>query len=200
MSIAKTGTKIGEIIGIHTIKDIELICNLLQNGKSPSFISKNYKYNRNFIEDIKNRKTWKYISKNYNFDNINSYSEFEKPVVQYDLYLNKINEYDNIKIASIITGTNQNMIGKSCSNKAKSAGGFIWFYKDEDSIDNIIKKKEFIGHNKNIIQYDIDGNFIKHWDTVSQASKQLNIDPSAIIKVCKLKQKTTNGFVFKYAS
>lgn len=51
---------------------------------------------------------------------------------------------------------------------------------------------------KPIIQYDLNENFIKEWESASQASKELKIDNGYIVSCCKGKQKQCKGFVFKY--
>lgn len=51
---------------------------------------------------------------------------------------------------------------------------------------------------KAIVQYDLNMNFIKEWECVKYASKELNIDHSCIIKCCKGKYKTIGGFKWKY--
>ena len=60
------------------------------------------------------------------------------------------------------------------------------------------KKKISIGHSKVILQYDLDGSFIREWPSISNAAKELNIDNSAITKVCKGTLQKTKGFVFRY--
>lgn len=52
---------------------------------------------------------------------------------------------------------------------------------------------------KKICQYDIDGNFIKEWNGLSDASKSLNISISQISKCCTNRIKHANNFIFKYA-
>ena len=49
-----------------------------------------------------------------------------------------------------------------------------------------------------ITQYDINGNFIKQWDAISDASKILNIPTTNISKCCKGQIFTINGFIFLY--
>ena len=49
-----------------------------------------------------------------------------------------------------------------------------------------------------VLQYDLDGNFIKEWECAKYASRTLNLHGPNIAKVCKGKYKTTGGFVFKY--
>jgi len=207
ISIGNTGTKHGEATGEYSIESIHFICKLLQNGLSPSKISQEYGFNRMTVSDIKTKKVWKYISKNYNFDNIDSYCTFEREVVQYDLSFNKISNYKSIRDAHNITNANETAIGECCKNKSKTAKNFIWFYKGEDTEENILIKKEFVTSyhsktdhfNKEIIQIDKDGNKIRQWNSLSQASRGLNIDLSSITKNCKGKLKQVKGYYFKYA-
>lgn len=50
-----------------------------------------------------------------------------------------------------------------------------------------------------VLQYDLDGNFIKKWDYIRQASNELNIDHSNISGCCNGKYKTAYGYVWRYA-
>lgn len=49
-----------------------------------------------------------------------------------------------------------------------------------------------------VIQLDLQGNFIKEWDSAKTAGKTLNISPTNIANCCKDKQKTTGKFKWKY--
>lgn len=40
---------------------------------------------------------------------------------------------------------------------------------------------------------------IKMWNSISEASRQLNVANSLIVRVCKGCRKTTRGFIWKYA-
>lgn len=51
---------------------------------------------------------------------------------------------------------------------------------------------------KPVNQYDLNGNFIQSFQSISKASQILNIDSSSISKACRGKLKTTGGFIFKY--
>lgn len=59
-------------------------------------------------------------------------------------------------------------------------------------------KKSF-ATSKRIEQYDLDGNFIKSYHSIREASRQTNIEDKAIIQVAKGLYKQWNGFVWKYA-
>lgn len=54
------------------------------------------------------------------------------------------------------------------------------------------------GHKRKIVQYDLEMNEIKKYDTIKEASIILNISLSCIKDVLKTKQKSTKGFIFKY--
>ena len=56
-----------------------------------------------------------------------------KPVKQYDKNMNYIASYDSIKEASEKTNANKGDIGKVCIGKRKSAGGYVWRWKEEET-------------------------------------------------------------------
>lgn len=63
-------------------------------------------------------------------------------------------------------------------------------------------KKYGKNHNraKKVNQYDLDGNFIRTWDCIKEASDKLNICSSGIVMCCKNNKKYNNagGFIWKY--
>jgi len=52
-----------------------------------------------------------------------------KVVLQFDLNMNYLGEFENIRQASLVTKTNDSTIRNCCKGKCQSAGGFIWKYK-----------------------------------------------------------------------
>lgn len=54
------------------------------------------------------------------------------------------------------------------------------------------------GHKRKIIQFDLNMNEIKRYETIKSASNELNISLSCIKDVLKEKQKSSKGFIFKY--
>jgi len=51
---------------------------------------------------------------------------------------------------------------------------------------------------KPIAQYDLEGNLIKEYPSIKEASRQTHIEDKAIIQVAKGMYKQWNGFVWKY--
>ena len=51
---------------------------------------------------------------------------------------------------------------------------------------------------KPILQFDLNNNFIKEWNSMRNASRELNINISTITRCCKGIFKTAGGYVWKY--
>lgn len=51
---------------------------------------------------------------------------------------------------------------------------------------------------KPIIQYDLQRNFIKEWESAISVKRELNFDNSSITKCCKGKRKIAYGFIWGY--
>lgn len=85
-----------------------------------------------------------------------------------------------------------------------------WTTESENSIHNfkVLKHKGnrlgFLGkknkNSKNVYQYSLQGKLIKKWDSVSDASRELNLTNSCISRVCNGNYTKNNyaGFIWKY--
>ena len=74
--------------------------------------------------------------------------------------------------------------------------------KSNNNISEINKKRTGTNNprHKSVLQFSKDGNFIKKWDFIKQASDELKIDRSDITKCCKGKKKSAGGFMWSYES
>ncbi len=61
-------------------------------------------------------------------------------------------------------------------------------------IDSV--KRSALAHSRKVLQYSLDGEFIKEWESIASAFKNLHI--SNIILCCKGIYKTAGGFKWKY--
>jgi hypothetical protein len=66
-------------------------------------------------------------------------------------------------------------------------------------------KKHLIGKfskehpkSKTVCQFDLAGRFIKEWDSINDASNELNIDCSSISKCCLKNRNKAGGYIWKY--
>lgn len=55
-------------------------------------------------------------------------------------------------------------------------------------------------HSKSLLQYDLNGNFIKEWPSTMEVERQMNFKNTAISACCLGKTKTAYGYKWKYAS
>ena len=53
---------------------------------------------------------------------------------------------------------------------------------------------------KPINQYDLEGNFIKRWDSTKDAGDTLGFQRASITNCCRKKLKTAHKFIWKYAN
>lgn len=79
-------------------------------------------------------------------------------------------------------------------------------HKDRNPSNNNVDNLEWCDNTYNqrysnsmsVLQYDINGEFIKKWDSLSDVTRELGIPTTNLSKCCKSKIKTINGFVFLY--
>lgn len=70
------------------------------------------------------------------------------------------------------------------------------------AIDTGLWNSSMNGMSKPVNQYDFEGNFIRRHETIAEAVKKIGFKPSsksAITRVCQGKQKTSGGYLWKYA-
>ena len=70
--------------------------------------------------------------------------------------------------------------------------------KPEGFSERISKPKVKNFNNKIILQFGLDGNFIKEWPSAREVERELKISNSAINCCLKQKTKTSGGYIWKY--
>ena len=122
-------------------------------------------------------------------------NNYTRKIVQYDLQMNKIKDYSSIAEASKELNIGNSNIRGILNNYRKSAGGFIFKYlEDNNHYDMVIPNNR----NRKVIQYDLQMNIIKIFNSIVEASKELNIHKNNIWGVITNYRKTAGGFMFKY--
>lgn len=84
-------------------------------------------------------------------------------------------------------------------------------HKDEDKTNNKVENLEWCTHKYNnnygkntkklckpVIQYDLDGNFIKEYYGANEASRQTGILCTSICKCCRGERKKSGNYIWKY--
>lgn len=115
-----------------------------------------------------------------------------KAVDMYDINSNFIKSYISITEASIDTGVNNSNIQDCCVGRLKSAGNFIWCYKDEKP--KIYKNKTL----RSVIQYDMNMNYITDYNSLIDAEKATGAKSNCIQMCCVGSYKSSGGFIWKY--
>ena len=178
----------------------DLSGNFIREFDSVISISDEYGYNSGNIASCcrgvavsANGYIWRYKDEFLEID-LDKLNYQKRKVKQYDLNGNFIKSYDSIKEAASF-GFNEGNIQDCCVYRLKSHRGFIWRYF-EDLPPSKYKNKTI----KSILQYDMSGNFIKEWDSIANASKELKIGSNCITTCCKGKYKSSGGYIWKYKS
>jgi hypothetical protein len=115
----------------------------------------------------------------------------KKVVLQYDLCGNLIKEWSSLSEIDL----NISNIANCCRGIAKSAGGYIWRYKDEFIEININKLNDKI---RPVRQYDLSGNFIKEYSSIRE-TLDCGFNDSNVQSCCVGKQKSHKGFIWRYS-
>ena len=121
-----------------------------------------------------------------------------KPVDQFNLNGKFIQRYNSITEAARTLNIDNSLISRCTSGENKTATGFMWKFAGNEIVDKIeIPKKKKGG--KLVDQYDMDGNFIKSFDSIAEAGKFINRHPSQISRCCNGKAKTCYGCIWKFS-
>jgi len=126
------------------------------------------------------------------------------PVSQYDLEGKYIQSFESISQASRCTGIDKKTISEACSGKIRLARGSIWKKgnsKTQLSQDILKKHHTFVlsKGQKAVNQYDLEGNLIRRFSSMSDAMRESGISISAISNACKSKSHTARGYLWKLA-
>ena len=115
------------------------------------------------------------------------------PVNQYTLDGEFVKRYPSIKKAKEENGWSKENISLCCNHKRNQSNGYIW--RHDGDLDISYQPRT---NGKVIIQYSKDGDFIKEYPSAKEAFRQTNTHPSDICMCCKGKNKTANGYKWKY--
>lgn len=115
------------------------------------------------------------------------------PIYQYDLEGNFLAEYKNQREAkSKLNLPTSYKITQSCIT-GQARGGYLWSFNKVDKLEYKTRHIPICKRHK-VGQYDIEGNLIKIYKSVTECQK----DFPSVRNVLKGKTKQTKGFYFKY--
>ena len=119
-----------------------------------------------------------------------------KPCVQYSLDGKKIKEYPSVAEAARAMKVSHTSILVVCDRKihCNTSKGFIWRYAC-DPLEGEFSPKT---SKTKVDQYERNGKFLKTWDSINEAVKEVGISSSSISKCCSGKSKTSGGYIWRY--
>jgi len=120
--------------------------------------------------------------------------EFKKTIYQYNIVDGSlINSYYSLENASNAINASNKTISKTCLSVNQILKGFYWSYEyKEPFIANSDNRK------KKVLQFDLDGNFIAKYISVSEASRQTEVNKTSIAKVCRNVRNHAGGYMWMY--
>lgn len=121
---------------------------------------------------------------------------FSKSVIQFDMNGKELNRYFSISEAETTTGINYSMISECCSNKRKTAGGYIWQYENDFvSIPSWhFQSRKF----REICQINDDGKIINTFSSSAEAKRVTGICDTSIIRCCRGTLQSAGGYKWRY--
>ena len=128
--------------------------------------------------------------------NSDSGGGIQKTVYQYDALTGVlVNKYSNLTDASATIGLNKQDLSSVCLSVNKVSKGFYWTY---DYVDKFIPKID--KRRKKVCQYNMQGEFVREFESVTEASIITDCNKTSIAKVCRGERKTSGGYLWKYIS
>jgi group I intron endonuclease len=118
----------------------------------------------------------------------------QKTIYQYDIATGKlVNKYSNLTLAGAVIKLNKQDLSCVCLSVNKVSNGFYWTY---DYVEKFIPQKD--KRRKVVHQYTIQGEFIKEYKSVSEASKETGCNKTGIAKVCRQERQQCGNFKWYY--
>lgn len=71
-------------------------------------------------------------------------------------------------------------------------------HKDNNNNESTLKRRVEVSNKKSILQYDFDGKFIREWDSMQDAAKELGLLSGRICDCCKGNRNKHGGFQWRY--
>lgn len=119
------------------------------------------------------------------------------PVIAFTFLGERVKMYYTINEAIRETKDDYNSIKKSCDTKHHSGTHFQWRYWFENpDLDKIEPYKW--ESTKAVDQYDLEGNYIQTFSSITDAGRELSLSSSNLTTCCQKRQKSYGGFQWCY--
>jgi predicted GIY-YIG superfamily endonuclease len=115
-----------------------------------------------------------------------------KTIYQINELYEIIKEYKSITHASLENNVSHSSISKACKTGFR-IGGFYWCLAE--NYNNFNPKRV---HNRKVVQYTLDGEYIYTYDSIVDASKRTGVHRSNIGACAQGRYKQAGGYIWRY--
>lgn len=164
-----------------------------------------------------NNLEWCTRSYNNSYNNIaKRRSSTKKKVYQYNKKCELLNIYESSREASRSLKISNGMLAKCCreeiykpcnGKRSLTLHGFVFSYREldktevikrfEDSENNSAARKNNI-LSKTVLQFSLDGEFLKEFESTQEVGRQFNASSSNISMCCRGELRQSHGYIWKY--
>jgi len=138
-----------------------------------------------------------------------------RKIVQFDIQGNRLKSFYCLREAAEYVGCSPSSIGHCCNDDIKTTAGFRWKFESNETKSELgipsltgrfkysqkTTKKEVITQiPRKIIQFDIQGNRLKSFNTCKEAAEYVGASRGFITSCCLKPNQTGKGFYWKYES
>lgn len=135
-------------------------------------------------------------------------------IYQFTLEGEYVQSFNSSREAGSKVNCDYSGITKCCNKHRLYYANYIWSYNPKITEEEVILANEYIAQKakerseqtirknkkgrKPVLQYDLDGNFIREWSSVSEASLFYTNSPSQLHSCLIGKHKHSKGFIWKF--
>jgi len=119
---------------------------------------------------------------------------FKKTIYRYNLDGTLNNTYENLTTAGESINVKKQAISRACWSINQTLGGYLWSY---DYMEPFMPNSDC--RKKEVIQLDLNGNFLEKYISASEASRISGISKTCISRCCRGERKQSGGFLWKYS-
>ena len=125
-------------------------------------------------------------------------------VLQIDKCGNIIREYSCMQEVDNVPEFDGSNVTRCCNGEYNFSYGYMWMFKKDyskEKVERIVKGMRRKNYKQGVRQYDLDGNFIKEFQSIMDAERETSISNVNISATCKGKrgQMQAGGYMWKYS-
>nr|WP_293303493.1 GIY-YIG nuclease family protein [Allomuricauda sp.] len=140
------------------------------------------------LKEKANIKSYDSIKSGYNKD---SGGGFKKTIYQFTSWGWCVGKWNSLNWATFAVFGKEKGISNACLGYNKSYKGYYWSYEKNYIPDRDARKKQ-------VFQYDLKGNLIEEYTSVSDASSNSGLSKTSISRACRGERSQAGGYIWKY--